>query len=227
MKLKWRTELLQWIALAAMFGLAAWAWPRVPDRVPIHWNLQGEIDGYGGKSFGLLLTPFLSLGIYVLMAAAPLLDPGRRNYRNFESSYHTIRLTLMLFLTALQVVLVMAALGRQVDVALVVSLGVAAMLLVIGNVMGKIRPNWFVGVRTPWTLSSKTSWNKTHRLAGWLFMVMGLTVAVTGVVRTTWMLGVMLGVLSLSVVGMFVYSYVVYRHDQERISPAGVTPADE
>jgi uncharacterized membrane protein len=130
-------------------------------------------------------------------------------------------------MAGLYVTVVAAALGRRVDVTMVVCLLAGALLMVTGNLMGKIRPNWFIGVRTPWTLSSRMSWNKTHRLAGWLFMAMGLAVAGAGVAQTAWMLGVTLGVFAACLVWMAVYSYLVYRRDPERVSPAGVTPAEE
>jgi uncharacterized membrane protein len=102
-----------------------------------------------------------------------------------------------------------------------------AMFLVIGNFMGKVRPNWFVGVRTPWTLSSKMSWNKTHRLARWLFVVMGLSIAAAGILQSTWMFILMLAVNGLCIAWMIVYSYLVYRRDPDRTSPADVSPGAE
>jgi uncharacterized membrane protein len=79
--------------------------------------------------------------------------------------------------------LITAAFGRHIDMTLIASLLVGGLLIVLGNVMGKIRPNWFVGVRTPWTLSSTASWNKTHQLAGWLFVLMGVCIAAAGIVK--------------------------------------------
>jgi uncharacterized membrane protein len=86
--------------------------------------------------------------------------------------------------------------------------------------MSKIRPNWCVGVRTPWTLSSKLSWDKTHRLAGWLFLVMGAMAVVLAFHQTGWMLALMLLVDAACVAWMLVYSYIVYRRDPERAQPA-------
>jgi uncharacterized membrane protein len=100
-------------------------------------------------------------------------------------------------------------------------------MAVLFNVMGKIRPNWFVGVRTPWTLSSKLSWDKTHRLAGWLSVLMGVLFAIVAFVHNAWTLGVMLSVDAACLIGIVIYSYLVYRVDPNRVSPAGVTPSTD
>jgi len=227
MKFSLRAELPQWIVIAAMFIAAAVSWPYAPERMPTHWNLAGEVNGYGGKFTGLLVLPLTALGIYVLMLVLPLVDPGRRNYQNFATAYNAIRMTILLVVAAIYVCLLVTAFGGKVNVTAISSLLIAAMLLVIGNFLGKIRPNWFVGVRTPWTLSSKLSWNKTHRLAGWLFMVMGLLVAAAGILQTAWMFILMLAVNGSCIVWMIVYSYLVYRRDPDRTSPAGVSPGAE
>ena len=102
------------------------------------------------------------------------------------------------------------------------------LFIVLGNFLGKIRPNWFVGVRTPWTLSSKLSWDKTHRLAGWLFMLMGvLFFPVRAVSKRRGSLIAMLVIDALCVVWMIVYSYLVYRNDPQRTPPAGTVAQRE
>jgi uncharacterized membrane protein len=160
-----------------------------------------------------------------MMMLLPLADPGGANYRNFATAYNILRLWLVAFLSLLYAATVAAAFGRQIDIAFVAFLGAAVLFCVIGNVMGKFRPNWFVGVRTPWTLSSKLSWDKTHRLAGWLFLVMGGMFAVVAFYHNVWTFAAMLTVDIASLVWIVVYSYVVYRSDPERVPPAGTSPS--
>ena len=224
MKFSFRTELPQLLIIAAMFAVAAWSWPRVPDQIPTHWNLSGEVDGYGGKFAGLLLLPLITSGTYLLLLLLPLVDPGRGNYQNFTGPFQIMRTAIVLFLAFTYGVMVLAAFGNHIDMTTVICFAAAALLMVCGNLMGKLRPNWFVGVRTPWTLSSKMSWNKTHRLAGWLLMLMGLLLAALAVFRTTWMLIVMVVVDVVCIAWMVIYSYLVYRRDPNRISPAGISP---
>ena len=227
MKFNWRVELVQLALILAMFLAAALSWAHVPERIPIHWNFAGEVDRYGGKFAGLLLLPLITLGVYLLLLVLPRLDPGYGNYRSFATAYNVIRVSIVCFMAAVFAVTTLVALGYQANVGLVITTSMGLLFIVLGNFMGKLRPNWFVGVRTPWTLSSKLSWSKTHRLAGWLFMLIGLLVLALGVVRTPWILGLTITVSCISGIWTLVYSYLVYRKDPHRISPAGTSPSIE
>jgi uncharacterized membrane protein len=226
--MKWtlRAELPMLLVLLAMFVLAAWAWDRVPDRMPVHYNLEGEVDRYGGRFEGLLLMPLITIGTYLLFCFLPRLDPGKANYPGFAGTFRVIRLAIVLFLAALYAFMVADALGHGVPVGQPVTLLVGALFVVLGFTMGKIRPNWFVGVRTPWTLSSKLSWTRSHRLAGWLFLASGAgTLLLAPFSQKAALIFVIASGLLLSL-AVVVYSYIVWRHDPERVPPAGTSPAD-
>ena len=118
----------------------------------------------------------------------------------------------------------MAAWGRPVNVTTASLIGMGVLVMVVGNFLGKIRPNWVVGVITPWTLASRESWNKTHRLSGWLSIVMGLLIAATGIIWTTWMLALLILACLASVITVIAYSYIVYRDDPHPVPPAWPFP---
>src|SRR5205807_4952944 len=101
MKLSWRVEAIQLAIIAAMFIVAACAWAYVPERIPVHWNVRGEVDGYGNKFMGLVLLPIVVGGMYLLMLLLPMIDPGRRNYANFAKAYSVIRIGFVLFMASL------------------------------------------------------------------------------------------------------------------------------
>jgi uncharacterized membrane protein len=205
--------------VVAMVLISAWAWPQIPGaaQVPIHWGPDGEIDGYAPKAIGLLMVPAISLALLGLLALVPRIEPRRENLQRSGSAYVAVGITVMAFLAAIHVVVVLVALGNDVDLASIAILGTGAMFVVIGNFLGKTRSNWFFGIRTPWTLSSELSWSRTHRVGGWLFIAVGLLVIAGAVILgpelSVWL---MLGSLLASVAGLVAYSYVVWRDDPAR-----------
>jgi uncharacterized membrane protein len=224
MKFSWRTEWPHWLLLAGMLVLAWASWGAAPDRIPVHWGLGGHVDRYGGKFEGLLAIPLLALGIYLLMLFFPRIDPGRANYEAFARAYATFRLSLVVLMAALYGLVQLWMSGHQVSMDAAVPLLVGGLFVVLGNLMGKLRPNWFIGIRTPWTLSSKVAWTRTHRAGGWLFVVLGLLFMAFGVLRARWLLW-LLGVVGIGgLLGLTAYSYLLWRGDPEKTPPAGTLP---
>jgi uncharacterized membrane protein len=213
-----RPLVISGVVLLLMFVLSAWAWMRVPagQRIPVHWGMSGQVDRYGGKSEALLLLPLVALGMVGLLALIPRLEPRRLNLERSVKAYTAVWLGILGFLLVLHVVLVLTALGWPVGVPLVAACSVGALLVLMGNYLGKTRSNFFFGIRTPWTLSSELSWSKTHRLGGKLFVILGLGTIVTGLlgpfVQFIWLLGG----ASLVVAVVLVYSYVVWRADPDK-----------
>jgi len=216
MRISWRTEAPQLLLILTMFIAAAGAWNYVPEKIPVHWNVRGEVDRYGGRFEGLLLLPLIAIGLYALLLVLPKLDPRAENYRKFAGPYAVLRCALTAFMAILYLFLVLAALGRAVPIGSIVPALVGVLLIFIGALMSRIQPNWFVGVRTPWTLTSELSWTKTHRLAAWLLPLSGVAVMLAGFLATQWAVYAMLGVLFGSVAALIVYSYLVWRRDPSR-----------
>ena len=111
--------------------------------------------------------------------------------------------------------------------ALAAPMLVGSLFVLMGGLMGKIRPNWFVGIRTPWTLTSKVAWVRTHRLGGWLFLAQGLLFILSGALRFAAFHYLVITTMFVVIVTLFAYSYVVWRADPEKQSPAGTQPADD
>lgn len=220
MRTNLRIEAIQWALIGAMFVLAAVVWPSAPDQIPVHWGLSGEPDRYGGKIEGLLLLPLVTLGVYFAMLLLPRVDPRRANYALFEGAYAVIRLSAVVFLALVYGLILLWVRGVELDVAVVVPVLVGALFVVIGNLLGKIRPNWFVGIKTPWTISSRRSWVKTHRMAGWTFVLLGLAFVVLGFTGQAWAIPALVAATIGSVLLLFVYSYLVWRSDPERTHEA-------
>jgi len=186
-------------------------YPRLPDMMPGHWNIKGQIDGWVSKPFGVLFFPLLNLGLYPLMLLLPRIDPRRENYRRFAGVYRLIRLFLHVFLALLYIVTLLAALGYTLRVDAIVKFAVSLLILVLGNYMGKIKHNYFVGIKTPWTLASEEVWYKTHRFAAPLWVGAGILGMAISVFRQVWLNWLYFA--SLIVIGLvpIIYSYFLFR----------------
>lgn len=227
MKIDWRVELPALALLSAMLIAGVWAWPGAPERIPVHWNLSGEVDRYGGRFEGLFGLPLIACVLYVLMLVFPRIDPGRANYASFAGVYVVLRLAILSLLAALTAIVHLTIRGQRVSMASALPVLMGALFVVIGGLMGKLRPNWFVGIRTPWTLSSKVSWTRTHRLAGWLVLVSGLSMLAATPAGPRIAQRVMIGSMVLTSVISVAYSYFVWRTDADKLPPAGSLPVDE
>lgn len=222
-----RRESPHWLALTAMFAASAWAWGRVTLPIPTHWNIRGEVDGYGGRFEGLLLMPLITTGMYLLLLLLPRIDPGRANYASFTGPYAVIRASLTAMMAGVHGLLVATALGYPVDAGRWIPVGTGALLVVLGNVMGKVRPNFFVGIRTPWTLASARSWEKTHRVGGWLFVVAGVLLAAASLIGRPEVLAAVGVFGAAALVWLLYYSWREWRRDPDRVSVTGTRPASE
>ena len=222
-----RREWPHWVVLSGLFAASVVVWDRVPERVPMHWNFRGEVDGYGGRLEGLLLLPAIALGLYVMLLVLPRLDPGRANYASFAGPYTVIRFALLALMLGIHALVIATALGYAVNAGRWIPVGVGALFIVLGNVMGKVRPNYFVGIRTPWTLASARSWEKTHRAGGRLFVVAGIALAIAALIGRPEAL-VAVGVFgAASIAWLFYYSFTVWRDDTAPVPVTGTKPGVE
>ena len=207
----------KWIPLvlvAAAFIASAVVYPSLPDRVPTHWNLQGEVDGWSGRTWGAWMIPLMIALLWALMRWLPSIDPRGSNYVKFGGAFEGIMVSVMLFMLAVHAIVLRSALGSPVPVDRVMPFGIGVLLVVIGNLLPRARSNWFVGIRTPWTLSSDRVWEKTHRFGGRLFVVGGILIAAAGVVGATWTRWVLVTVIAACSLGAVVYSYVEWRKEK-------------
>lgn len=215
--------MLSFIPLAIMLALGAWGYFASPAdaQYPVHWGLDGRPDRYGGPLETFLGLFAIGLAITLLLAVIPLFDPRAENIRRSEPFYLTVWMAVLWFMALLQTALTLTSLGyveggEDMMVRLTGS-ALGVLLLVVGNMLGKSRPNWFAGVRTPWTLSSDLSWEKTHRLTGRMFVLVGVAGAVGAWLApaSVFMPAIVGGVVTASVVAV-VYSWMVWRTAPDR-----------
>ncbi len=227
MNASWRTDLPQLAIIAALFAWSALLWPIAPDSLPVHFDLGGNADRMGSKLEGLFAVPTVALAVYLILRFLPRLDPARENYASFVGAYSILRLAVIIMLALVDLAILLPLVGVQVNQAAAIRLLVGGLLIVFGAMMGKIRPNWFVGIRTPWTLASKESWVRTHRVGGWVFIFAGLAFIVSLPLATMPAMIISFGLLAVGLVWIVVYSYIVWQKDPVRYPAIDSRPASE
>ena len=204
-------------ALFVLILLLAFAWlsPHMPARVPAHWDARGQINGYMSP-LGAVMTPMVVIVVLaVLTLLLPAISPRGYAIKPFGSIFALIMLAVQAFVLVSALGVLLNAAGHPVQMPLICMLGIGVLFMIIGNYMGKLRKNFFIGIRTPWTLASDAVWERTHRVGGWLFMLAGVAsmlLALAGGAPS----GLIVIILSVVLV-LAVYSYVVYR----RLGPHG------
>lgn len=211
-----KKEFILLFIIALGFALGLYMYPILPEKVPIHWNVYGQIDNYGSKIWLVLWVPLLNLGIYLMMLLIPFIDPKKKNYSLFEGSYKLLRNIIVLFFFAIYLFVLFASIGFVVKVEKVVPIIVAVMLTLIGNYMGTFKQNFFVGIKTPWTLSDSEIWNKTHRIGGRIWVLGGiLMILSTLLLKSSINFAVFMSIILIMVFVPIVYSYVLYARKEK------------
>ncbi|MFB6121338.1 MAG: SdpI family protein [Halobacteriaceae archaeon] len=199
------------VALVLVGAVAsALAAPDLPERVATHWNAAGEPDDYAAKWVALVGMPALATGLLAMLAVVPRIDPLGENIADFRSTYDWFAVALTAFLTALHLGVLAYNLGYEFDFLRLVAVGVAALYYFVGRVIDRAKRNWFVGVRTPWTLSNDEVWDRTHALAARLFRVAAVVALLGAAVGefVVYFLAVPAAAIAVVATG---YSYYAYR----------------
>lgn len=201
------------MVLTALVGSAI-AYTGLPERVPVHWNLSGEADRYGSRLELLFITPAMMIGVWAMLRFLPRIDPLRANYAKFAGTYEVLIDAVLALMLVTHIIALLGASGAPATVTIVARVAVGVMFIVMGNVMPRTRQNWFVGVRTPWTLSSPRVWERTHRVAGYMFVGLGVLVLATIPLAPQVGIPVLVAGVVAVALGSVVYSYLEWRKER-------------
>lgn len=162
------------LLIAAACAALMYCWPLLPEQLPAHWNIEGQVDGYAGRAVMWVVGP---VGMALLMVAGlvlPMLSPNRFGMTEFLSTYYYIAALAVCMLGYVFALMLIAGTGGVVPMQRALPAGLFILLILMGNPMGKVRRNFFLGIRTPWTLASERVWYATHRMAARLMVASGL-----------------------------------------------------
>ena len=215
----------KWIApliVVASVIITAAVFPRLPATIPTHWNFAGEVDGYSSREWGAWALPVLLVFLWGMLKWIPAIDPRGDNYARFTGAFEGIIVLVMLFVFGSQMVILASSLGQPVSVDRLAPIGIGLLLMGVGNLLPRAKPNWFVGIRTPWTLSSDRVWERTHRVGGYFLVAGGALIVIAGIAVPTLAFGTMITVCAASAIFLLIYSYIAWR--QERSNTSAITP---
>ena len=210
--MNFKKELPILIIVSLPFIYLAYIWNELPSKVPLHWNIHGEIDRYGDKS-ELLIIPFLlPLLVYLIFLVVPKIDPKKKLHK-MGGKFQTIKFILTTFMSILALFIIYSAKNQSITNSNYIVLIVGVLFIVLGNYFKTIKPNYFIGIRTPWTLENDDNWKETHKLGGKLWFVGGILIVILSLfLNTSLNFTVFLIITGVIVIIPVVYSYLHYRN---------------
>ncbi|MCM3150810.1 SdpI family protein [Priestia megaterium] len=198
-----------------LLTLVAWliALPHLPATMPIHWGANGEADGFATKINAMILTVGIMVLIYFIIAFVPRIDPRKENYKYFSKTYNIVLNAVLLLFFFVNMSTILQGLGYNVPMSYIAPIMAGLVFIIIGNYLQRVRSNYFMGIRTPWTLSNEIVWKKTHRLSGKLFFIGGLLILISAFLPDGYKSVIMWGSIVLCVAVPYLYSYLAYKKE--------------
>ena len=208
-------KVLAGVLVIFSFALGIWAYPQLPEQVPSHWNASGQVDGYTNALGGAFLLPAILLGVYILLWIIPKIDPKKENYQKMGKAYWVSAFFVTLVLSGVHIFAIAAALEitpSKQDLPIAwINIMIGLLFIILGNYMGKIKPNYTFGIRTPWTLANEEVWKKTHRFSGPVMLGAGVITIAAAFLPVSWNFGIMMVAVGGSAIIEIVYSYIVFK----------------
>jgi len=187
-------------------------YPQMPEKMASHWNAQGQVDDYMSKFWGLFLIPIILIGLALLFVAIPRIDPLKANIEKFRKYYDGFIILFLVFMLSIHFQVILWNLGIKISPNIIVPIDIGILFFYTGILCENAKRNWFIGIRTPWTLSSERVWEKTHKIGGKLFKIAGV-IAFVGVFFQSYALFfVLVPVISVALYTIL-YSYIEYQKE--------------
>jgi len=199
-------ELIALLLVVSAFALTTYFYPLMPDQMESHWNMYGQADGYMPKFWGLFLMPLIAVGLFALFEILPRIDPLRANVLKFRNYFDGFVILVLAFLIYLHALVIAWNLGLMFNFILRLVPAFAALFFYIGILLNHSKRNWFIGIRTPWAMSSDDNWNKTHKRGAKLFKACAI-VTLAGIVLPDYAFVLLLAPVIASCVYLYAYSY--------------------
>lgn len=216
---KYLKESVLWAFVALPYVYLTTIWNKLPIQVPTHFNIEGVADDWSSKTTLLFIPSALGIGIYFLMLIIPVLDP-KKKIQQMGGKYYTLRFMLTIFFSLLATYLLCISNTGSLKNPSVLFALIGTLLAMLGNYFQTVRPNYFIGIRTPWTLENEQVWKNTHHLGGRLWIVGGFLIAILAfLINNNYLFFIIFGVIiSLIVIVPVVFSYTEFKKEKNTIN---------
>lgn len=207
-----KSEIIILGVILLSFVVGIYFYPQMPERMASHWNIQGQVDGHMLKFWAVFFIPLILVGVGLFFFAIPRIDPLKANIEKFRKYYDGFIILFFIFMLSIYSQVILWNLGIKISPNVIIPIGLGLLFFYVGILCENTKRNWFIGIRTPWTLSSEIVWEKTHKIGGKLFKIAGL-IALVGVFFQSYVLFFILAPVILVVAYTIVYSYFEYQKE--------------
>ena len=208
-----KSEVIVLGVILLSFIIGIYFYPQMPEKIAAHWNTQGQVDGYMSKFWGLFLMPLLSMILFLLFIAIPKIDPLKHNIEKFRKYYDGFVVLIIVYLFYVYLLTIFWNIGIRFSMVQPLAPAMGILFYYIGILTENAKRNWFIGIRTPWTLSSEGVWEKTHKIGGKLFKIAGI-ITFIGVFFESYALFFILVPIILVATYTIIYSYFEYQKER-------------
>jgi len=192
--------------------ISIYFYPQMPEKIASHWNAQGQVDGYISKFWGLFLIPFILIGLAILFLVIPRIDPLKANIEKFRKYYDEFVILFFIFILSVHFQVILWNFGVRISPNVIFPIGIGILFFYVGILCENAKRNWFIGIRTPWTLSSERVWEKTHKIGGKLFKIAGIITFLGVFFQSYTLFFILVPVISVAVYTI-IYSYLEYQKE--------------
>lgn len=207
-----KTEILILLIILISFGMGFYFYPQMPDKMASHWNIRGEVDGYMPKFLCLFLMPIISVVLFLMFLLVPRIDPLKENIEKFREYFDWFVVLIIGFLFYIYALTIFWSFGYRFDMGQILSPALAILFYYAGILISNAKKNWSIGIRTPWTMSNESVWNKTNKLGGKMFKISGV-ICLFGIVFPAYAFWFVIVPVFFTAVYTIVYSYFTYKKE--------------
>ena len=207
-----KSEIIILAIILLSFAIGIYSYHQMPEKVASHWNAQGQVNGYMSKFWGVFLMPIISVGLLLLLIFIPRIDPLKSNIQQFRKYFDGFVVLIMVFLFYIYLLTIFWNSGYTFNMTTFLSPALAVLFYYTGILIENAKRNWFIGIRTPWTMSSDKVWDKTHKIGGKLFKIAGVVALLAIFFESFAIFFIVVPVILISIYTV-VYSYFEYQKE--------------